>query len=397
MIGEDGHAKIADFGIAQLNVIDSARPDCAWGTPAYMSPEQIRGDAVDGRSDLFSLGVVLYTLLTGHRPFQGNSAQTISLGIVNRDQVPATALRVDLAPELDGVITRAMAKNPAERYQTGMEMALELQRLRDGIDSEDRLNTVLPQPGDGNGRTVESRDFFYDLLLKSANGSLPGFRSPEQIVAQTREPFQFTRPWQQLYVASLALGFLALAFAGLWWAIPSNPASGVAEIAFHTAPTVSMATVMGLDQSTAESADAPDDELSAKTPARTVGLTEIRPAVSEDSSHSCQLGIAVEHHFVTADISVWIDDRASYSHSLRGATKKRVMLFKGVEGYLSDVVQLKPGDHQIRVRVLSADGSYDESDSISGTFAPGSEKLLAVDFDRHNRRMRLTFEAEKHF
>jgi hypothetical protein len=109
------------------------------------------------------------------------------------------------------------------------------------------------------------------------------------------------------------------------------------------------------------------------------------------------LGIAVEHHFVTADISVWIDDRASYSHSLRGATKKRVMLFKGVEGYLSDVVQLKPGDHQIRVRVLSADGSYDESDSISGTFAPGSEKLLAVDFDRHNRRMRLTFEAEKHF
>lgn len=98
-----------------------------------------------------------------------------------------------------------------------------------------------------------------------------------------------------------------------------------------------------------------------------------------------------------ADLSVWIDDQSSYSHALRGAIKKRVVLFKGVDGYLSDVVQLPPGDHDIRVHVLSADGSYDESGSISGTFAPGSEQLLVIGFDKHNRRMRLTFEAEKDF
>lgn len=400
MIAEDGHAKIADFGIAQLNVMDSARPDGTWGTPAYMSPEQIRGDAVDGRSDLFSLGIVLYTLLTGHRPFQGNSNHTISLGIVNREPVPASALNVDLAPELDGVIARAMAKSPAERYQTGTEMALDLQRLRDGIDSEGRVDTVLPQSGDGSDRAAESRDFTYDHLLRKASKSFPGPRSLAQSVAQankTAPSFQFTRPWQQLGVASLALGFLAVAFAGLWWAIPSAQAADLAEIAFHTAPTVSMATVISLQQSAANSPEAQDDKLPAKNSARRVGVTEIRPDVSEDSSHSCQLGIAVEHHFVTADISVWIDDKASYSHSLRGAIKKRVVLFKGVDGYLSDVVHLKPGDHQIRVRVLSADGSYDESGSISGTFAPGSEKLLAVDFDKHNRRMHLMFQAEKHF
>jgi len=73
------------------------------------------------------------------------------------------------------------------------------------------------------------------------------------------------------------------------------------------------------------------------------------------------------------------------------------VLFKGVEGYLSDQVQLTPGGHRIRVRVLSTDGSYDESGSISETFAPGSEKLLTIGFDKHNRTMRLTFEAEKHF
>jgi hypothetical protein len=71
------------------------------------------------------------------------------------------------------------------------------------------------------------------------------------------------------------------------------------------------------------------------------------------------------------------------------------VVFTGVEGYLSDVVQLTSGDHRIGVRVLSADGSYDESGSISGTFAPGSEKLLVIDFDKHNRRMRVAFEESR--
>jgi len=116
IIGEDGHAKIADFGIAQLNVSDSGRPGRTWGTPAYMSPEQLRGKSVDGRSDLFSLGVILYRMLTGHRPFQGNSALTVSLRVANQDPVPATAFNTELPPELDCVIARAIAKNPAERY-----------------------------------------------------------------------------------------------------------------------------------------------------------------------------------------------------------------------------------------------------------------------------------------
>jgi hypothetical protein len=202
-------------------------------------------------------------------------------------------------------------------------------------------------------------------------------------------PLWFSRPWQQLGVGFLSLGFLGLAFVGLWWAIPVNLAPGVTELAFRPVPTVSMATVVALKQTMADPASAPGVELSAKNRPRRVD--------APDRSHSCQLGIAVEHHFVTADLSVWIDDRQSYSHSLRGAIKKRVVLFKGVEGYLSDVVQLTPGDHHIRVRVLSADGSYDESSSISGTFAPRSEKLLVIDFDNHNRRMRLAFETEKHF
>lgn len=397
IVGEDGHAKIADFGIAQLNVSDSGRPGRTWGTPAYMSPEQFTGEPVDGRSDLFSLGVILYTMLTGHRPFQGNSARTVALRVRKHDPVPATVFNTELSPQLDCVVTRAIAKNPAERYQTGMEMVLDLQRLRDGIDSESRGDAALPQPDKRADRVPESNDVSHNSLLKTTtNSALFGSRNRVQ-AEKTAAPFQLDQPWQQLGVSFLTLGALALVFVGLWWAIPVNYGPGVTELAFHPVPTASMATVVALEQTMADSASVPRIELSTKNPPRRVDAIDISMDASEDRSHSCQLGIVVEHHFVTADLSVWIDDRQSYSHSLRGAIKKRVVLFKGVEGYLSDVVQLTPGDHRIRVRVLSADGSYDESGSISGTFAPGSEKLLAIDFDNHNRRMRLAFETENHF
>ncbi|MGA8215843.1 MAG: serine/threonine-protein kinase [Candidatus Sulfotelmatobacter sp.] len=395
IVGEDGHAKIADFGIAQLNVSDSGRPGLTWGTPAYMSPEQFTGESVDGRSDLFSLGVILYRMLTGHRPFQGNSALTVALRVQKHQPVPATVFNTELSPELDCVVARAIAKNPAERYQTGMEMVFDLQRLRDRIDSENRGDVVLPKPDTRATRVPESDDVSYNYLLKTTNASLSGSRN-QVLAAKTAAPVRLDQPWQQLGVAFLTLGALALIFAGLWWAIPVNSALGVTELAFHPVPTVSMATVVALEQTMADSASAPSIELSAKNLSR-VNAAGIHPDASEDRSHSCRLGIAVEHHFVTADLSVWIDDRQIYSHSLHGAIKKRVVVFKGVEGYLSDVVQLTPGDHRIRVRVLSADGSYEESGSISGTFAPGSEKLLVIDFDNHNRRMRVAFETGKHF
>ena len=96
MVGEDGHARVADFGIAKLNVTDSGRLGPAWGTPAYMSPEQLRGESVDGRSDLFSLGVILYRMLTGHRPFQGNSDLTVALRVQKHEPVPAGVFNREL-------------------------------------------------------------------------------------------------------------------------------------------------------------------------------------------------------------------------------------------------------------------------------------------------------------
>src|SRR5258706_13363829 len=132
LITEDGHAKIADFGIAQVNVDHLTGHGEVWGTPAFMSPEQLNDEPVDGRSDLFSLGVILYMLLTGHRPFQGNSPLTISLRVVSHEPVPAIAFDPDLPLGIDYVLERALAKNPVERYQRGMEMSLDLQNILTG-------------------------------------------------------------------------------------------------------------------------------------------------------------------------------------------------------------------------------------------------------------------------
>src|SRR6267378_1299369 len=132
LLTEDGHAKIADFGVAKLNLANQTLAGRALGTPAYMSPEQLNGEDVDGRSDLFSLGVLLYTVLTGYKPFQGNSALTVSFKVVNRDPIPATLLDTELPPGLDYIIARAMAKDPTERYQSGMEMVRDIQDLREG-------------------------------------------------------------------------------------------------------------------------------------------------------------------------------------------------------------------------------------------------------------------------
>src|SRR6202789_3169003 len=157
LLTDDGHAKIADFGIAKLNLANHTLAGRALGTPAYMSPEQLNGETVDGRSDLFSLGVVLYTVLTGYRPFQGNSALTVSFKVVNRDPIPASILETGLPAGRDYIIARAMAKDPAERYQRGMEMVLDIQELREGREPWSKAKTPASPTSKGTAHTANEK------------------------------------------------------------------------------------------------------------------------------------------------------------------------------------------------------------------------------------------------
>ncbi len=132
LITEDGRAKIADFGVARLNHALVTHKGQIFGSPAYMAPEQLSGGVADARSDLFSLGVMLYSMITGFRPFQGNSAETVCFKVMNIEPVPVTSFQHDVPAELDAIMARAIAKDPAERFQSGAEMA---QQIRNFVGS----------------------------------------------------------------------------------------------------------------------------------------------------------------------------------------------------------------------------------------------------------------------
>ena len=104
------------------------------GTITYMSPEQARGESIDGRSDLFSLGAAMYEMLTGVRAFQGSTAAVVFEGILAKDPPPPSALRSDVPADLDRVVAKALAKAPATRYQSAAEFAADAKRLKGETD-----------------------------------------------------------------------------------------------------------------------------------------------------------------------------------------------------------------------------------------------------------------------
>jgi tRNA A-37 threonylcarbamoyl transferase component Bud32 len=118
----DGSVKVADFGIAHIESSNLTQVGTVMGTPSYMSPEQIMGLPVDGRSDLFSAGVVLYQFLTGERPFAG-SATTTMQKVLKEEPLPPSTLNVQLQPAMDAVVRKALAKRADERFQTAQEFA----------------------------------------------------------------------------------------------------------------------------------------------------------------------------------------------------------------------------------------------------------------------------------
>ncbi len=130
MLEPDGTAKIMDFGIAKSGGGGVTSTGQVLGTPNYMAPEQVRGHVLDGRTDLFSFGVMLYEMTTGEKPFAGTNVTTIIYKIIHENPVPPRELDVTIHPGLDMVIMKALAKKPDERYQTGAELARQLQSYK---------------------------------------------------------------------------------------------------------------------------------------------------------------------------------------------------------------------------------------------------------------------------
>src|SRR5881392_1578776 len=136
MLTRTGEVKVMDFGIAravsdaQATMTQTAQ---VIGTAQYLSPEQARGERVDSRSDLYSTGCLLYELLTGRPPFTGDSPVAIAYQHVRENPVPPSRVDPDVPPWADAIVLKAMAKSPADRYQTAADMRADLQRAASGM------------------------------------------------------------------------------------------------------------------------------------------------------------------------------------------------------------------------------------------------------------------------
>src|SRR5215467_2796587 len=147
MLTPDDTVKVTDFGTAKILQFGTVQQTAhVMGTPSYMSPEQIKGKVVDGRSDIFSLGVVLYEMVTGEKPFPGQNITTVIYKIVNEEPTAPRDIDSSIHPGLNAVIMKSLAKEPAARYQSCRELFDDLRNYR-SLGSLGNPNST--QPADG--------------------------------------------------------------------------------------------------------------------------------------------------------------------------------------------------------------------------------------------------------
>jgi len=174
MLTENGNAKIMDFGLAKLSWgVDLTKPSMIMGTVAYMSPEQAKGEAVDQRTDIWSLGAMLYEMLSGDRPFQKTQEQALIYAILNDKPTPLSLIRSDIPTHIEQVIEKALAKKAGRRYQNIQEL---IQDLKPSIyfPKAEKSIVVLPFEDMSPGKDNE---YFSDGLTEEIISDLSSIQS----------------------------------------------------------------------------------------------------------------------------------------------------------------------------------------------------------------------------
>jgi beta-lactam-binding protein with PASTA domain len=211
-------AKVTDFGIARAGGSDMTQTGSIMGTAQYLSPEQAQGLAVDARSDLYSIGVILYELLTGQVPFHGDSAVSVALKQVNEQPPAPSALNAAVTPALDHAVLRALEKDPARRYADADEFAATLEAARPALGDPTAQTALMPPTGP---------------MVPLPAAPPPAFVDEAMVTAPP--PQRRNRWWWWLLAILLVAGAIAAAVLLL------GPAS-----------KISVPTVVGVDRAAAE-------------------------------------------------------------------------------------------------------------------------------------------------
>jgi serine/threonine-protein kinase len=341
MLLPSGEIKVMDFGIAKVPQQDLTAAGQFFGTPLYMSPEQARGDPVDGRSDLFAAGAIAYRLLTGRAAFAaGNVTAILSRVLTERPQAPST-VAPGIPEAVDYVVGRALSKDPADRYPDGETMAEDVDDVLQG--RAPRHRAAWPAGLKGEGTTVSTRapdDSALVELLPLTPTPAPPAAPPAPAARRARVDPEPANPG--LKRAALATGAALLALAGLLTGVVykrRGPAS----------PPSSTATV-------------------TPRPARTP-----EPRVAEEPG---RLAIDFDHHLRSGNLRVWVDDAEVLDQGFGGKVTKKIFSIRIRKGSVDELLTVAPGRHEVRVQVQWEGNT--RTDTTWANFKPGATRTLEI-------------------
>jgi serine/threonine protein kinase len=394
LVTETGHAKIADFGVAKLNLALFTLPGRMLGTPAYGAPEQLNGEGVDGRSDLFSLGVVLYAMVVGYSPFQGNSATTVFHQVANREPLPASTLVMTLPPQVDSVIARAMAKNPKDRYQTGAELAADLRKL---LTKEN-----LPV-------SPTNRKHSSPCLGGHAQACVDALKGIATAIHKVRI--------RDLFLAAGVLCALIIFSVESKFLASSHPMTD-APVVRYSPSSAAASTGVATPNSSADDAKVPASASAAPSTVSRSGENKgatkanvVKPQnLGAPSLHAvaagvkqttnagfspalpCTINLAITYPFKEATLSVWVDNGLVLTHALRAGAQKRLVVFGNAHSYDTDTLPVPAGQHSMYLQAETSEHQLILSKIITDQFAAGCRRTLQVSFDKHDSAILLDWQ-----
>ncbi len=415
LLSPDGRARISDFGVAKILSESHTLTGHLLGTPLYMSPEQVKGDPIDGRSDLFSLGVVLYRSLSGSVPFGGDSLISVAYKIVNVDHRPLSLKGSEEGERLGKVLERILEKDPGDRFSSGQEMAAALRQIgEDWEPGEDKEvvrlalskspPTPAPEPEAAASRPaedtlpVEPSAAPAEPAEKGLGESTVEILSPP--VLDVARPSWLARRPRPRRRAGPRLARLA---ASVLWAVFLTLLV-VAVIGRRLTPSPDVVVVQA-EEAVAESpmgatTDGEEERLSsgpapsvpAVDPNAGAAATEIpvaggQPAVGRVLSN---LEILYRHRYREGYMSVWVDQEKVWSQELR---RSRNPLFWLIGSRTSAFLRMPEGLHSVEVRVTAPRKGIDASKVVESSFRGGETRRLKVSVDRDSNRLELDWEA----
>ena len=350
LLTESGQPKILDFGIARVAAGGLTRPGKFFGTPNYMSPEQVTGIEVDGRTDQFSLGVILYQLLTGEKPFVGDSVTAISYQVVNVEPPPPSKLNPALRPSFDRIVRKILSKRSSDRYPRCADLAEELKAAVG--EWRDSAEKAIPP-------TLVSRENREALEGSTSEGGRRGitFLAPRfaQILARGGSPLGVG------WIAFLACLILLATAPFLLYRSSARRPAGSHPLGLLTA--------------------VPGARSAGGTALSGMGITP-KPD-SPDPAQSARLRVTLSHRFTSGSIEVRVDSMTLRADRLKGG---------GGKNRFVRTLPVAAGSHRVEVRVTSGK-AFDDVEGIQGEFRTKEQTELAVSVSPITKRLKLRFES----